>query len=177
MTEIQKLLNIIDSAADDPTRRDEVVQLAFMLERSNTWNKNAPEYLKFLTGDQLNVHLSPTEQEDVVREILKRIDGGNARSSSLMWATGKATPDVIVRLVHEFVLHKYSQMNDELLYQSIIALQNGFATDDKTVLSKIKFADLKAMFEFLVHSQDERISELAQDNVRSLQYYKEKGYW
>jgi hypothetical protein len=177
MTEIQKLLNIIDTVPDDLTRRDEVVQLAFMMERSNTWNKNASEYLKFLTGDQLNVHLSPAEQEEVVWEILKRIDSGNTRSSSLMWATGKATPEVIVLLVHEFVLHKYSQMNDELLYQSIIALQNGFATEDKTVLSKIKFADLKAMFESLTHSQDERISELAKDNVRSLQIYKEEGYW
>jgi hypothetical protein len=176
MTESKKLLNFIESATEE-TRGYSILQLAYMLERSNMEYKNHPEYLEILSAEQLKVILSPDEQDDVVREILRLIDNKSIFSSSLMWAAGKATPNAIVSLVHEYVLSHYTEMDDGLLYQSVIAVQNGFAAIGETVPANFKFADLQAMFEVLAHSQDERISYQAKHTVQSLQHYKEEGYW
>jgi hypothetical protein len=177
-TQIEQLFDTIGSAIDERIQQTAILQLTYILERSNMHDRNKPEYLTELSPEQLKVILSPDEQESIVRELLKQIDNGNPFSSSLMWAVGKATPNRIISLVQEFLLNKYAQLDGELLYQSIIALQNCFVSREsaeyKDVIPQMKPVPLKVMFEALSHSPDKRISEQAKTSLEILEWYEQE---
>jgi hypothetical protein len=162
--EIRQLLDVIalPEFDNDKRKRPEIVQIAFLFEISNGYNRNNSEYQTFLSDDQRKMTLPPEEQHEIVQELLKLVEKGHRNSISLIWAVGKATHDVIISLFQDFFLSHYTRMDNELIYQSIIAFQNGTYTEDRNVLAKLKFDNLKAMLQMLSHSSDERITEQTQ---------------
>ena len=169
-TEIKQLLDAIDSDAE---QYDAGIQLGFILEISNGHSVD-PYHHDELTEEQLKIRLTGDEQPAIVRELLRLIESKHPQSGSLIFITGKAAADVIISLFQDFFLNNYAQMDNELIYQSIIALQNGYATQNKNILSKLKFAELKTMFEVLTPSSDERISKHTQYCLAHLKQIQEE---
>lgn len=176
-TEIRRLLNIIE--AETETQPPETLELSYLLEISHGYDRSKPEYQTILSEEQLKITLSPDEQDEIVRELLRLIDSGHHFRSSLIWIAGKSTANTIISLVHEYVLSHYTQMDDDLILQSIFAVQNGlfFASQDKAMLSKVRFADLQTMFETCSDSSHWQVSYQAKQCLESLAWYKKENYW
>lgn len=169
-TVIRQLFDIITAPEYDNLKNTEIVQLAFILEISNGRDANSSEYQTFLSDDQRVIMLSLDEQHEIVCELMQMIENDYPVSVSLMGAISKAKPEVILDHVQDFILNNYTKMEDYYIYQSIITIQNGTFSEDRNVLAKLKFNELKAMFEILSHYPDHifTVSEAAKNCLSHL---------
>lgn len=134
MDKIKDILHKV-SSRDIDTSQESILQLGMLLDLSKKSilleNIKLDDYSAYLPEELLNIRLTECEQENIVNVLMSVIE--NRRfdefSSSIIWAIGKAFPtELIINSLITFLENKLESLNDETLYQAIIAIDNYFIT-------------------------------------------------
>ena len=171
--EISSLLSCLD-LEDFREKNAAVSDLAMLLEK-NTYilsgghaDSRLNEYGQFLPEELLTVTLSIEEQEEIVADLTQRIRSGGPLSSSMLWAIGKASPEVGLSALTEILKCDVVALDDKMSYQFLIALDN-------FVISFTEAGPLsleKEFIRFLENHSRSRNQRLAESDERVLRKIK-----
>jgi hypothetical protein len=171
INEVIKLLEIIKSDQNNAVKQNAILQLTLLIERSNTIDRNKPEYLLNLSQAQLIVTLFAQEQIEIASHIFtfltENIDDVNC--GSLLWTISKAKSLAVIEPLQAFMIENYTQLDVHALYQGTIALQNCFFDsklfEENVTIDRI---GLNTMLQELQTSSDTRIAECAKNILEIL---------
>lgn len=137
--EITDLLITLNSN-DIQIRNKAITTIALLLEM-NRYISNGNEdllvmrgYSYYLDEDLLSLRLDTDEETFLVNELLRRVLSGDTCKSSLIWAIGKARPEVGLSRLIEIIKSHGNSFDDEMAYQTIISLENFMDYDIKETL-------------------------------------------
>lgn len=139
---IESLLNQVESQ-DESMSQEAVLQLAMLLEISNRPVRIASgavdlaHYRDILPIELQSLRLEITDQSEIV-DRLSELAGNGPASSGMYWAMGKASPQVGVTALLNNLRNHIERLDEESMYQALIALGNFFFTQDEHLLAIVK---------------------------------------
>ncbi len=138
------LANLLDRVAgEDPElKRHAVLQIAMLLERSTRADQaelgreQERFYASIVPRHLLASSINRQEHEWVVERLSMLVRAGNA-TPDMLWAIGKASPDVGIRPLLVLLGAYPVLLDDEAAYQALIALENFLVVDKGGLRSAI----------------------------------------
>jgi len=152
---------IMNGSAFD--RETSIMNLMYKMETSTK---------KILRDEQnFDLHLSQDEQIELIDVLIQLAEGFETYYSSLLWIIGKANPLIMIDPVQEFTLKYANRMPDEMLYQTLVALQNCMVSNDfrdySTLKDKFRCNELLTILQ-QIEKEDNRLNEMIQDFLSNL---------
>lgn len=170
--EIVDLLSYLDSK-DFNDKNGTISDIAMLLEMS-TYILNGGqiasrmnEFQCLLPEDLLSIRLSMDDQKEIVGALKERILSGDPQSPSMLWAIGKAYPEIGLTVLARILKNDPEMPDNEMSYQFLIALDNFIIF----FAGKASFRPEKEFVRFLENksqSKDECLAESAGRVLRKL---------
>ncbi|MGB1286982.1 MAG: hypothetical protein ACPG7F_10645 [Aggregatilineales bacterium] len=152
--------------------------LVYILEHTNLTQTNI-NFEKLLSAEHYGIKLTADNQREILRRLFKSAPT-HKLSASMLWICSKANPLILAEMIPQFLLTLDTILDKNVLYQGIIAFQNGlFVEQNHPDSAKIIFHitaaydALSTLFENLCHSPHQNISEQAQMSLELLEQWIE----
>ena len=152
---------------DNASAREEaILELMYRMEDSTRY---------IVKNDALDdEYLSQDEQLELIHVLIELAESLKPEYAGLLWVVGKANPIIMVDPVQNYVLKYADTMPIEVLYQSLVALQNCMVTKDfrdfEAIEAKFKYEQLKAILRE-IRTQDDRLGDILQDTLLSMEVF------
>lgn len=178
--EVEDLLLFLNST-DTEEKRHTITDIGMLLEMSTrNFNGNQSESVKeefknYLDEELLSITLDIDEQGEIIDKLVERILAKDALCVSMLWAIGKAYPTVGLPRLVEVIEFNWKTFDDEMAYQSIIALENFLDWDivNNSLGNLLSNEELMSFIREKSKSTDERLSECAKRVLGKLSRMKQ----
>jgi len=160
------------ASADRKTQSEVLVDIALILERRRLPKARLDtDYATLLRPNLLSIKIKSDEQIDVV-ERLSYLAATNRTHPSMLWAIGKAAPEVGIVPLLALLRTRSGDFDEETLYQALMALENFLVTKKGALLPDVAEAirkdDPTPLLRELSRNENRRIAENAQRVLESL---------
>lgn len=163
--DVKDLITKIESD-DASVRENAITDLMFKVENST---KNIINYGTL--GDE---YMTQDEQLELIHVLIELAESLRPEYAGLLWVISKALPILTTEPVQDFVLKHIESMPTEMIYQSLVALQNSFLTsesaDYETVEQKLNFQQLNKTIRRLEMNVN-RLDSMVKDTLSNLEFY------
>jgi hypothetical protein len=166
IVELEEIFTILHTVADHHVQQNAILQLEAIVVRSYDVYQ---ELIVNLSEEQLNLRLTIAQQREIALELLHLVktEHHNTNKASLLWVIGKLKAEAMLDLLQAYMLESYENLDEEILYQGLIALENGLF-ETELYESNLPLRDsnsLQKMYESVLNASDERIKKLAENNL------------
>lgn len=108
---------------DYDEQQDALFQIGLILERHNPAIEGEPDmYEEALSRELLRLTLAPSRQADAINDLLKWAIQDAAAADACLYAVSRAEVGLVIEPLLQFIQRQGPKMNDEVAYQTVVAL-------------------------------------------------------